>query len=81
MRLYQTEIILKKDYSFLIVDKSAKIDRRFFLCEQGKRCYSIDILGNKLYDEEGHKIKPIKTMKETDEVIYEETKASDEESQ
>lgn len=62
------------------MDKSAKIDRRFFICEQGKSCHSIDILGNKLYDELGHKIKPIKTMKETDEVIYEETKDSDDES-
>jgi len=45
MQLYQEKIILKKDYSFLIVDKSAKISWRWFLCEQGKRCVSIDISG------------------------------------
>jgi len=39
------------------------------LCEQGKKCYSIDIYGNKLGEDS---IKP----KEEDEVLFEETKAT-----
>lgn len=35
MNMYQDVIIMKKDYSFLIIDKSAKVENRLFICQQG----------------------------------------------
>ena len=41
MALYEKEIILKKDYSFLIIDKSAKHSKRLWKCDKGKTLYAI----------------------------------------
>lgn len=46
MDMYEREIILKKDYSFLVVDKSAKHDRRVWKCEKGKVIYPIRLDGS-----------------------------------
>lgn len=46
MDLYEKEIILKKDYSFLIIDKSAKHDRRLWKCVGGKHMVPIRLDGS-----------------------------------
>jgi len=47
---------LKKNFSFVIVDKSATIDKRMFICEQGLVCKPITITGEE--DESGYGIQP-----------------------
>lgn len=47
MDLYERKVILPKDYSFIIVDKNAKSDKRIMMCEQGKVIYPIRISGDK----------------------------------
>lgn len=34
--LYETNVIDPKDYSFIIIDKSKDISKRYILCKQGK---------------------------------------------
>ena len=41
MKTYEEMVIMKKDYSFIIIDKSAKIDWWFYYCEQGKKLFNI----------------------------------------
>lgn len=52
MNLYEKEIILKKDYSFLIIDKSAKHSKRLWKCEKGEKLYAIRLDGSEWGDEE-----------------------------
>ncbi len=52
MYLYEKEIILKKDYSFLIIDKSAKHSRRLWKCEKGKTLIAIRLDGSEWGEEE-----------------------------
>lgn len=52
MALYEKEIILKKDYSFLIIDKSAKHSKRLWKCDKGKTLYAIWLDGSSWGEEE-----------------------------
>ena len=50
MELYETEIILKKDFSFLIIDKSEKQSRRLWKCDKGITLYPITIDGEQIIE-------------------------------
>jgi hypothetical protein len=50
MELYEREIILKKDFSFLIIDKSEKQSRRLWKCDKGITLYPITIDGERIIE-------------------------------
>lgn len=48
MELYEREIIMKKDFSFLIIDKSQKHSWRLWKCDRGIEVFPINITGEKI---------------------------------
>lgn len=40
---YQSLVGEKRDFSFIIIDKGAPMNKRFFFCKEGKECIPLDL--------------------------------------